>query len=262
MMRNIRLLCAGLLILALPARTQELPALVLDIGILGGPQIKRPNPPPSLDLGVELSRSALFKLLRGDETVDAGRMNPGFNVVTLDVSGLFKASSAASYTLELKSGETVLRQELALEIVFDQETETPAAEREPASKPRTLEKEYTISLYVDQQLIAASRKRTLDRISYNLQLPPMPRNYDPFNPDPQSDPMANSFSILDALGLAVQMATRLLKKEEASSPVNPLRPRRQIIVTFNRRTPRGLEKPVSATVTLSLGDKQEPGSNR
>jgi len=262
MMFKIRHLCAGLLILALPARTQELPALVLDIGILGGPQITRPNPPASLGLGVELSRSALFKLLRGDETVDAGRMNPGFNVVTLDVSGLFEASSEASFVLELKSGETVLRQELALKIEFDQKPEIPASERDSEISPRGHEKEYTISLYVDQQLIAASRKQTLGRISYNLQLPPMPRNYDPFNPDPHSDPMANSFSILDALGLAVQMAARLLKKEEVSSPVNPLRPRRQIIVTFNRRTPQGLKRPVSATVTLSLGDKQEPGRNR
>jgi hypothetical protein len=259
---KIIFLFTGLLVLALQARTQELPALVLDIGILGGPQIMRANPPPSLDLGMELSRGAFFKLLRKGETLDAGLLNPGFNVVALDVSGLFDTSGAAIFTLELKSGETIFRHELALEIAFDQETGTPAAEREPASKPRTLEKEYTISLYVDQQLIAASRKRTLDRISYNLKLPPMPRNYDPFNPDPQSDPMANSFSILDALGLAVHMATRLLKKEEASSPVNPLRPLRQVHVTFNRRTRQGLERPVSATVTLSLGDKQEPGSNR
>jgi len=253
-------LLLALLALALPVRSQELPALVLDIGILGGPRIVRSHPPSSLSLGVEMSRSAYYKLLRGREVLDAGRMNSGFNAITLDVTGFFEMSGGHSFVLELKSGETLYRQELTLDIRLDQESGDPAAEREEAAAPSALEREYTISLYVDQQLVAASRKRSLDSISYDLKLPPMPRNYDPFNPDAGRDPMANSFSILSALGLAVQMATRLLKKEESSSPVNPLRPLKQIQVTFNLRTPQGLEKPVSATVTLALGDEKAPVS--
>ncbi len=252
------LLCAALLVLAPLARTQELPALVLDLGILGGPQITRASPPSSLDLGVELSRGAFFKLLRGGEILDAGLMNPGFNVVKLNVSGMFAGSGTAVFTLELMSGETIFRHELSLDIALDEDAGAPIIEGEPESKPRFQEKEYMISLYVDQQLVAASRRRTLDRISYNLKLPPMPRNYDPFNPDAHRDPLANSFSILSLVGLAAQMATRLLTKEEDASPTNPLRPLRQVRVTFNRMTPQGMEKPVSATVTLAHDKEKTP----
>ena len=247
----IPLLCVALLVLALTARTQELPALVLDLGMLGGPQITRASPPSSLDLGVELSRGAFYKLLREGETLDAGLMNPGFNVVALDVSGMFAESGTAAFILELKSGETIFRHALSLDISLDQDAGAPIVEGEAESKPRFQEKEYVISLYVDQQLIAASRRQTLDRISYNLKLPPMPRNYDPFNPDAHRDPLVNSFSILSLVGLAAQMATRLLTKEEDASPISPLRPLRQVRVTFNRLTPQGMEKPVSATVTLA-----------
>ena len=127
-----------------------------------------------------------------------------------------------------------------------------------AARPQTLQKEYTVSLYIDEQLIAASRKQTLDRITYDFQLPPMPRNYDPFDPDAHRDPMVNSFSILSLVGLAAHMATRLLKKEEEAAPANPLRPLRQVRLTFNRRTPQGFTRPVTATVTLAVAENQKP----
>jgi hypothetical protein len=67
--------------------------------------------------------------------------------------------------------------------------------------------------------------------------------------------MVSSFSILSLVGLAVQVATQVLKKDDSASPANPLRPLRQVRVTFNQRTPQGLEKPVWATVTLALTEK-------
>jgi hypothetical protein len=248
-------LMLSLLALALPVRSQELPALIVDIGILGGPRMVRPHPPSSLSLGVEMSRSAYYKLLRGKEVLDAGLMNSGFNAITLDVTDYFEMSEEHAYVLELKSGETLYRHELILDIQLDQGSEEPAAEQEEAPAPSVLEREYTISLYVEQQLVAASRKRSMGSISFSLKLPPMPHNYDPFNPDAGRDPMANSFSILSVVGLAAHLASRLLRKDEPSSPTNPLRPLRQIQVTFSQRTPQGLEKPVSATVTLAIEDK-------
>ncbi len=255
---RIAALILALLALALPGRSQELPALIVDIGILGGPRMVRPHPPSSLSLGVEMSRSAYYKLLRGKEVLDAGLMNSGFNAITLDVTDFFETSGEHAYALELKSGETLHRQELVLDIQLDQESGDPAVKPDEVTTPSLLEREYTISLYVEQQLVAASRKRSLGSLSFDLELPPMPRNYDPFNPDAHRDPMVNSFSILSALGLAVHLANQLLRKDEPSSPINPLRPLRQIHVTFNQRTPQGLEKPVSATVTLAIGGEKVP----
>jgi hypothetical protein len=250
-----------LILLALPpqTQTQELPSLVVDIGILGGPRIVRPHAPSTLSLGVETSRNAFYKLLRGEEVLDAGLMNPGFNAITLDVLGFFEESGEHVFVLELKSGATLLRQEMTLDIQIDQEPADTAPGKKEAPAPKVMEREYTISLYLDQQLIAASRRRSLDRITFDLELPPMPRNYDPFNPDAHRDPMLNSFSILSLLGLAAQMATKLLDTDEPASPVNPLRPLRQVQLTFNRRGPQGLEQPVSATITLAIEEEKAPG---
>jgi hypothetical protein len=233
---------------------QEPSGLVLDLGFLGGPLISAPTPPTSLNLGVELSRQAHFKLFRGEDVLDAGLLNPGFNVLRIDVSGFFQASSTRTLVLELKEEGRLERKHLTLLVKLDQGSETPGETQEPKPPVSQLDKEYSLSLYVDQRLMAANRKKAVESIAFDLKLPPMPRNYNPFNPDAHRDPMTNTFSIFDALGMAAQMASKLLRKPKAASPANVLRPLRQIRVEFFRKTPQGLEQPVTATLTLAVGD--------
>ena len=253
----------GILLLCLtafyaPLFGQEESGLVLDLGLLGGPLITRSSPPTTLNLGVELTRDVPFKLIFDKEVVDAGLMNRGFNVIPLDIAGFFQDSGTYIFILEFMTGRTVLRQELSLHVELDQGPDTGTDSRSPEPKVSYQEKEYSVSLYVDQRLVATNRKKLIGKISMNLELPPMPRNYDPFFPEAHRNPMTNSFSILDALGLAVQMAGRLLKKPESSSPASSLRPLRQIQVDFVRRTPQGMEKPVSATLTLNVHEVKRP----
>ena len=233
---------------------QEPSGLVLDLGLLGGPRISGPAPPTSLNLGVELSRPAHFKFFQGDQVVDAGLLNPGFNVLRLDVSGLFLAASTRTFILELKEEGRLETKHLSLDVKLDRKSETPGETPEPMPPVSKLDKDYSLSLFVDQRLMAAGRKKAVDNIAFNIKLPPMPRNYDPFNPDAHRDPMTNTFSIFDALGLAAQMAGKLLRKPKDESPANVLRPLRQIQVEFLRKTPQGLEQPVTATLTLAVDD--------
>ncbi len=255
----------GILLLCLtafcaPLFGQEGSGLVLDLGLLGGPRISRSAPPTTLNLGVELTRDAPFKLIFKENVIDAGLMNRGFNVIPLDFTGFFQTSGTYLFILEFMTGRSVLRQELSLHVEVDQGRESgpdPAAQTvEP--KVSYQKREYSVSLYVDQRLVAVNRKKLVGKISLGLKLPPLPHNYDPSNPDAHRDPLANTVSILDALGLAVHMAVKLLKKPENSSPANPLRPLRQIQVEYLRRTPQGLEKPVSATLTLTVREVKRP----
>jgi hypothetical protein len=236
---------------------QEPSALVVDMGFLGGPLISGPTPPTSLNLGVELSRPAFFKFIQGGNVLDAGLLNPGFNVIRLDVSGFFLSAATRSFILELKEEGRLERKHLTLDIKLDQESGTLGEEREPEDPKSKLEKEYSISLFVDQRLMAANRKKAVEDIAFDFKLPPMPRNYDPFDPDAHRDPMTNTFSIFDALGLAAQMAGKLLRKPKDERPASVLRPLRQIRVEFLRDTPQGLEQPVTATLTLAVDDRSE-----
>ncbi len=243
-----------------PLYGQEGSGLILDLGLLGGPRITRASPPTTFNLGLELTRNVPFKLIYKEAVVDAGLMNKGFNVIPLDLTGLFQKSGTAIFILEFMTGGPVLRRELSLSVELDEEMESGSGIDSPAPEPKVsyLEREYSVSLYVNQRLVAVNRKKLLGKISMDLKLPPMPRNYDPFFPEKHRDPLTNTVSILDALGLAVQMAGKLLKKPENPSPSSSLRPLRQIQVDFTRLTPQGLEKPVSATLTLNVREVERP----
>lgn len=233
---------------------QEPSGLVVDMGFLGGPLISGPKPPTALNLGVELSRPAHFKFFQGENVLDAGLLNPGFNVIRLDVSGYFLAASQRTFILELKEEGRLERKHLTVDIQLDQESNIPGHEPEPEAPASKLEKEYSLSLFVDQRLMAAGRKKAVGNIGFDFKLPPMPRNYDPFDPDAHRDPMTNTVSIFDALGLAAKLAVQLLRKPQDSNPASVLRPLRQIKVEFLRMTPQGLEQPVTATLTLDVSD--------
>jgi hypothetical protein len=240
-----------LLILLHTSAAQDEPDLIVDIGLLGGPRISRPTPPTRLNLGVELVRAAHSKLFFGNRIIDAGPMIRGFNVVPLDVTDFFQSSGTYGFVLELKDTRGVSRHELTLTVQMDEKVEKPSAEPKPPPVSYQ-EREYSLSMYVDQQLVAVSRKKAVGKITFDAKIPRMPRNYDPFNPDAHRDPKANTVSILDALGLAAKMAGTLFKKKEEQSPASTLRPLRQIQVDFRRRTASDREEPVSATVTLKI----------
>ena len=258
MRKTLGILLFCLTAFSIPHFGQEESGLVLDLGLLGGPRITRSAPPTTLNLGLELTRDVPFKLIFEKEVVDAGLLNRGFNVIPLDLTGFFQKSGTCNFILEFMTGGSVLRQELSLYVEMDQETDPGTDSQAPEPKLSYQEREYSVSLYVDQRLVAINRKKLVGKISLNLELPPMPRNYDPFFPEAHRNPMVNSVSILDALGLAVQMAGKLLKKPGNSSPASSLRPLRQIQVDFTRRTPQGLEKPASATITLNVREVKRP----
>jgi hypothetical protein len=164
--------------------------------------------------------------------------------------------------IELKDGDRVVRHTATLSIQLDREPQPlSASEKRPPPKI-DLEKEYTLLLYIEDRLIASSRKKAVGKIPFKIDIPVMPRNYDPFDPDAHRDPMTNAVSIFDALGLAVKTAYDFFKKDE-TRPVSTLRPLRRIQVDYFRKTPLGTEEPVSAIITLDLdrndGDRAAPG---
>ncbi len=230
---------------------QDRSDLIVDIGLLEGPRISRPSPPARLSLGVELARDAQSKFYYDGRIVDAGPMTRGFNVVPLDVTDFFQSSGSHDFVLELKDAGGVSRHELTLTVEIDAGAEEPSIDPQPPPVSYQ-EREYSLSMYVDERLVAVSRKKAVGKITFDAEIPRMPRNYDPFNPDAHRDPKTNTVSILDALGLAAKMAARLLKKKEDQRPANPLRPLRQVQVDFRRRTARDREETVSATVTLKI----------
>lgn len=231
------------------------PALIMDAGILGDYEIKASSPPARLLLGIETAEACYFKLTEDKNIIAAGKFHKGFNTLSIDSRRFFSGPGDYLYCLECKRGETISE----YEFVFQVNMESGQPERSPGeSGPgRTGPPRYRklqLDLYVDGRLLASRSRGIQEKLQISLDLPPLPKNYDPFNPNMREDPLANSFSILDAVGLAAYYAEKVIKKEEPVSfpGWDPTKLRKQVWVIFSTRTAGGVSKDIRADVNFRL----------
>jgi hypothetical protein len=142
-----------------------------------------------------------------------------------------------------------IRKEIELEVFVDKEELGKEGREEEV---RNLE--YQVSIYIGDRLLASSQKKHFEKIAFDIKLPPMPYNYDPNFPDKhRRDPMANSFSIFSAIGLAFQLAQSLQKKlNPPKKPAYVIQKKKAILANFKRRDSQGVEQEVQASLKLSF----------
>ncbi len=117
-------------------------------------------------------------------------------------------------------------------------------------------KEYSLTLFLEEELLASRTKSTELDMSMAFNIPIMPRNYDPNDPTSHRDPLANSFSILDAVGLAYYLARQALSKDKGKNQVLSLSIQKQMTITYMRTSVRDGEREVSATLTFKTKDDE------
>lgn len=229
--------------------------LVVDIGLIGDVISRTSRPPGKLYLGVELIAQAPYKLLAADNILSAGVLQKGFNIIEFDAKHLFRQSGIHTYELSLLSGGQELKQPFSLEVEMDVEMEE---ESEVETQVERLDRKLVLSLYINDKLFATGSKKQVESLAMEFKLPHMPYDYDPNNPDPQSDPMMSSVSILQVVGLAYYFARQLISEEGSDQPpANPLRMKKQITKIFIRKNNLGVEKEVKAVLTLTPSKKEE-----
>ena len=231
------------------------PALIMDAGILGDYEIKASSPPPRFIMGIETAEACYFKLVKDNSIIAAGQFHKGFNTLTVESRRFFAGPGDYFYRLECKRGVTISE----YEFIFQVDMESGQREQLPdGSGPgRTGPPRYRklqLDVYVDGRLIASRSRGIQEKLQLSLDLPPLPKNYDPFNPNMREDPLANSVSILDAVGLAAHYAGKIIKKTKpVSSPGwDPTKLRKQVRVIFSTRTAAGVSKEIRADVNFRL----------
>jgi hypothetical protein len=225
------------------AQTQEKP--VEEIFLIKSRQDSFPFAPAKIRIGLEAAQKSYYKLIREEDVVQAGLFLQGFNSLALPASTVLEKSGKYVYSLELKTETEIVRYEVILDVIFERE------EIQKRAPPTTETSEHTISLFIDNQWIA-SRKKILEReLPLPEELPPLPPNYDPFNPDPMDNPFVNSVSIFQAAGLAYKIIKDLIDKKKVEERVPPIQKTNQISVDFLRKNLRGTDEIVEATVHLT-----------
>jgi hypothetical protein len=187
--------------------------LVTDLNLLEALGSNAGAPPADIRIGVELANPAYYKVSDETGTLEGGLWQAGFHILTFPARGLFDRSGAKSFTLDLKAGDLVLRKRIDVDIdLLLPAGEAPAAPSAPAPRMRDITGE--ISLYVGDKLITTSRKTITKSVPLTFPLPgPSAPNTKPYMAPRDNDPMLNSASILDAVGLAYQTIRDLLKKK-------------------------------------------------
>jgi hypothetical protein len=241
--------------LSLSAQSQNIQ--IEDIYLIKNRLDPSPQPPAQIRIGLEVAQNAFFKLFREGNVIQVGLFPRGFNSVSLPAPPLLEKSGKHTYALELKTETGLVRHEIVLDVRLyweetkEEKNEEEGEEGEEIETPQVKTSEHRISLFFNDELIA-SRKKILEQ---QLILPKkesnLPRNYDPFNPDPMDNPFVNSVDIMQAAGLAYQLIKDLVKKKDKGESVPPIQISRQISLSFRSKNPQGIEKQVRATIQLS-----------
>lgn len=226
---------------------QQKTALVFNVGLVSGQAGYRPHPPAKLLLGAELLVDVNYKLSCEDEVVRAGNLEAGFNVIDIETRHWFDRSGEYRFVFEVKSDEQLEQIPFTLLIELDSEPTPPESE---ISEGVVQPKEYSLTLFLDDELLATGSKPVSFQMPTDFDIPIMPRNYDPNDPNSYRDPLANSVSILDAVGLAYYLARDILKQDEAKRPSVTLKIQKQITLSYMRSLVTSGEKKVNATLTF------------
>lgn len=243
--------------LVMVAQPQE--QVIEEIALIEG-QGKSPSvPPPRIRIGLEAACSAFFKLLDKGNVIQAGLLVEGLNSISLPAPALLEKSGSHTYILELKTETGLLQHEILLDIQIAQVVTV-----EQKADPQVPGSEHTVSLFFKGERIASLKKKLDQKRILPEKESPLPRNYDPFNPDPNDNPFVNSVDIFQAAGFALQVIKDLVKKKDEGEDAPSIQKVRQLFLDFRRKNPQGEEEQIRATIRLStrILRLQNKGSGR
>jgi hypothetical protein len=182
--------------------------LVSGICLVENEVYKSGLPPGKLTIGLQVQAEALYKLSFKDRIIDAGAFKKGFNLLVLSAQDFFIKSDAHIFMLECKAGDWEIKKEIAIDIGL-----VPLYVVQKGGEERK-KHEFTVSFFVGDQLIYATKKFSLSDISFKIELPPSEGRYDPFGLIDDVKRPPEGIGILGAVAALYQIAKSLSPRAE------------------------------------------------
>lgn len=217
---------------------------IADIGLINSKISNGFTPPTRLVIGIDIKKEAYYKLSYKGDIIGGGFFNKGLNIFNIEATDLFKKSGSFKYLLDLKVGALILSKEIEINIQLDSLNDVKKTE------DKIKNHEYEISMFIGDKLVTSSKKLISSKLSFKVELPPLPDNYGPFYDIKRSDPALNSFSILDAVGAVYGLVRELISKKNKEKREIKIQKYKQIRRTFLRKNSEGVAKEVKAIITL------------
>jgi len=220
--------------------------VVLEIGLIDSENYRGTSPPARLIVGLDLSQDALYKLTHNKTTLKGGRFLKGYNSFSLETENFFQESGVHTYMLELKIENRIVRH--SFEIVVEMEDEAPPTKNETKAE----DKEYSVLMYIGDQLVASSKKLPTAVPSKKIKIPPPPDQIDPYASAAEPDYNVSGVPIFAAaIALYLTIKDLTAKKDKiVLSP--PIRKKSKILSTFLRSSPDGQTYKAKATISLRI----------
>jgi hypothetical protein len=220
------------------------------------------NPPAAIEVGLDLLNDAFYRISLGPHTLEGGFWPRGFHILTLSVADMFSRPGSYEFTLDLKSGDFVVRKPIRIDVEIST-IASPAAPapvmpevRDGSKSRKTPVPSATniggdLSLWVGGRLIMTTRKLAVRVPAINIPIPgPSMAGTKPYMPPPTTDPFANAIPILDALAFGYKTVKDLLAKK----PVVPSAPTYQkvesLTFTYGRTAEDGAATKARAVFRL------------
>jgi hypothetical protein len=202
------------------------------------------SPPVQLIIGLELSQNAYFKLIQNGSTIKGGRFLKGFNSFSLETTDIFEGSGVHGYTLELKIKDRIIKREF--EIAVEMENNSPSIKKKTPAE----DKEYTVLMYIGDQLIASSKKLPTVETPKKIEMPPPPYQIDPYASAAEPDYTMTGVPIFATAMAIYQTIKDLTAKKDEYVPPQPIQKKSMILSTFLRNNPDGKAYKVKATISI------------
>jgi hypothetical protein len=201
-------------------------SLVSGICLVENEVYQRDLPPGKITIGLQVQTEALYKISSQGRVIHGGVFQKGFNFLALPAQDIFDKTGTHTFVLECKSGEWTAMKEIVIDIRL-----LPLYVVQKWGEERK-KHEFTLSFFIGNQLIYATKKFASSGISFKFDLPPSEGRYDPFGLIDDIKKPATGIPIFGAVAGLYHLAKSLSPGEEKKGEDTVFQKKQQIETTF------------------------------
>lgn len=190
-------------------------------------------PPGKITIGLDALTEVLYKISSEGRVLYGGVLRKGFNFLPLSARGKFNKSDTYTFVLECKADEWTIKKEIVIDIIL-----VPLYVVQKRGEERK-KYEFTLSFYISDRLIYATKKFAASDISFKIDLPPSTGRYDPFGLIDDVKKPPEGISIFGAVAGLYQVAKSLAQREDKKGEDRVFQKKQKIETTFLKTNATG-----------------------
>ncbi len=224
--------------------------LVSGICLVDNEVYQKGFPPRKITIGLQAQTEALYKISSQGRVLHGGVFHKGFNFLALSARDMFDKTSTHTFVLECKADEWTVMKEIVVDIRL-----VPLYVVQKRGEERK-KHAFTLSFFIGNQLIYATKKFASSDISFKIELPPSDGRYDPFGLINDTKKPTEGVPIFGAVAGLYYLAKSLSPGEDKQDEDMVFQKKQQIETTFLKPNVTGDLWQWRVLIILKTNDKE------